>query len=360
MKNIKTTNIQKRNNPLSVSCSVPIMDHDTVQLAHGAGGRLSADLIDKIFLPRFGNETLNKLEDQATLNLPPGKLAFSTDSFVVDPIFFPGGNIGELAIYGTVNDVAMSGATPLYISVAFILEEGLPMKDLHRIVVSMEIAAEKAGVQIVTGDTKVVNKGSCDKIFINTTGIGILPEDVYISASNLQPGDKIILSGTVADHGMAVMTSREGLSFQTRVKSDTAPLNGIVKNILEITKDIRAMRDPTRGGVATTLNEFAAASNVGIQLYDSNIPVNPDVEGACEILGIDPLYVANEGKMIVVVPAYIAGDVLKAVQKVEFGKDAVIIGEVIDSHPGMVVVKTPLGANRIVDMPIGEQLPRIC
>jgi len=342
-----------------LSCPMPIMDHDTVQLAHGAGGRLSANLIDKIFLPRFGNETLNKLEDQATLDFPAGKLAFSTDSFVVDPIFFPGGNIGELAVYGTVNDVAMSGATPLYISAAFILEEGLPMKDLHRIVVSMEIATKKAGVQIVTGDTKVVNKGSCDKIFINTTGIGILPEDVNISASNLQPGDMIILSGTVADHGMAIMTSREGLSFQSRVKSDTAPLNGIVKNILEVTKDIRAMRDPTRGGVATTLNEFADASNVGIQLYD-NIPVSPDVEGACEILGIDPLYVANEGKMIVVVPAYMAKDVLKAVQKDEFGKEAVIIGEITEDHPGMVVIKTPLGVNRIVDMPIGEQLPRIC
>ncbi len=343
----------------NLSCPMPIMDHDTVQLAHGAGGRLSANLIDKIFLPRFGNETLNKLEDQATLDFPAGKLAFSTDSFVVDPIFFPGGNIGELAVYGTVNDVAMSGATPLYISAAFILEEGLPMKDLHRIVVSMEIATKKAGVQIVTGDTKVVNKGSCDKIFINTTGIGILPEDVNISASNLQPGDMIILSGTVADHGMAIMTSREGLSFQSRVKSDTAPLNGIVKNILEVTKDIRAMRDPTRGGVATTLNEFADASNVGIQLYD-NIPVSPDVEGACEILGIDPLYVANEGKMIVVVPAYMAKDVLKAVQKDEFGKEAVIIGEITEDHPGMVVIKTPLGVNRIVDMPIGEQLPRIC
>ncbi len=342
-----------------LSCPMPIMDHTTIQLAHGAGGRLSADLVEKIFLPRFGNKTLNKLEDQATLDFPNGKLAFSTDSFVVSPIFFPGGNIGELAVYGTVNDVAMSGATPLYISVAFIIEEGLPIEDLHRIALSMEAAAKKAGVEIVTGDTKVVNKGSCDKIFINTTGIGVLQDDIHISASNLHPGDKIILSGTIADHGMAVMTSREGLSFQSRVKSDTAPLNGIVKNILQVTKEVSAMRDPTRGGVATTLNEFASASNVGIQLYD-NIPVNPDVKGACEVLGIDPLTVANEGKLIVVVPSKLANKVLHAVQKDEYGKDAVIIGEVTDKHPRTVVIKTPLGANRIVDMPIGEQLPRIC
>lgn len=343
----------------NLSCPVPIMDHKTVQLAHGAGGRLSAELIDKVFLPHFGNETLNKLEDQATLDIPSGKLAFSTDTFVVDPIFFPGGNIGELAVNGTVNDVAMSGATPLYISVAFILEEGLLIEDLHQITLSMETAAKKADVQIVTGDTKVVNKGSCDKIFINTTGIGVVPNGVNISASNLRPGDKIILSGTIADHGMAVMTSREGLSFQTRVKSDTAPLNGIVKNILSVSKDVRAMRDPTRGGLATSLNEFAAASNVGIQLYD-NLPVNPDVMGACEVLGIDPLYVANEGKLVVVVPAEIADDVLQAVQRDEFGVNAVIIGEATEDHPGIVVIKTPLGANRIVDMPIGEQLPRIC
>ncbi len=341
------------------SCPMPILDHETIQIAHGAGGRLSADLVEKIFLPRFENETLNKLEDQAILDFPNGKLAFSTDSFVVSPIFFPGGNIGELAVYGTVNDVAMSGATPLYISVAFILEEGFPIADLHRIVCSMESAAKKAGVRIVTGDTKVVNKGSCDQIFINTTGIGVLEKDINISASNLQPGDKIILSGTIADHGMAVMTSREGLSFQTRVKSDTAPLNGIVKNILEVTKEVHAMRDPTRGGVATSLNEFAAASNVGIQLYDT-IPVNPDVMGACEVLGIDPLTVANEGKLVVVVPSEYSDSVLRAVQEDEFGRQAVIIGEVTDKHPKMVVMKTPLGANRIVDMPIGEQLPRIC
>ncbi len=350
------TNLKLEN----LSCPVPIMDHDTVQLAHGAGGQLSADLIDKIFLPRFGNETLNKLEDQATLEFSGGKLAFSTDSFVVDPIFFPGGNIGELAVNGTVNDVAMSGATPLYISVAFILEEGLSMEDLHRIALSMEVTANNAGVRIVTGDTKVVNKGSCDKIFINTTGIGVIPDGVNISASNLHLGDKIILSGTVADHGMAVMTSREGLSFQTRVKSDTAPLNGLVKAMIETSEKIHAMRDPTRGGVATTLNEFASASNVGIRLYNDQIPVNPDVQGACEILGIDPLYVANEGKLIAVVSEKASTHILAAMKNHEFGKDAVIIGEVISDHPGIVTMETGLGANRIIDMPVGEQLPRIC
>ena len=336
------------------------MDHKTIQLAHGAGGQLSNDLIDTLFLPRFANKTLEAMEDQAVLDFPENRLSFSTDTFVVDPIFFPGGNIGELAINGTVNDVAMCGANPLFLSVAFILEEGFPMEDLHQILISMEIAAKRASVTIVTGDTKVVNKGSCDKIFINTTGIGVLDHDLNISAGNLQVGDKIIVSGTLADHGMAVMTSREGLSFQSRVKSDTASLNGLINTMLKVSKNIHALRDPTRGGAATTLNEFARSSNVGISLIEENIPVKPDVKGACEILGIDPLYVANEGKLIAVASDEDSLNILAAMTNHPLGKDAVIIGEVVSNHPGMVTMKTGLGANRIVDMPVGEQLPRIC
>ncbi|MAG21663.1 MAG: hydrogenase expression/formation protein HypE [Candidatus Marinimicrobia bacterium] len=344
----------------NLSCPLPIMDHDTVQLAHGAGGKLSSQLIEMLFLSRFSNKTLDALEDQAVLEFPGKRLSFSTDTFVVDPIFFPGGTIGELAINGTVNDVAMCGAEPLYLSVGFILEEGLPMELLHRILVSMEAAAKKANITIVTGDTKVVNKGSADKIFINTTGIGVLNHDLNLSAGNLLEGDKIILSGTLADHGMAVMTSREGLSFQTQVKSDTAALNGLVKSMLKTSDEIHAMRDPTRGGAATTLNEFAGQSSLGIEIYGEKIPVRPEVQGACEVLGIDPLYVANEGKLIAVVAPQAAKSVLATMQKHEFGKDAVIIGEVVSGHPGIVTMKTGLGAQRIVDMPVGEQLPRIC
>ncbi|NQV14768.1 hydrogenase expression/formation protein HypE [bacterium] len=344
----------------ALSCPVPILSHDKVQLAHGAGGKLSNEMIDKIFLPRFFNSTLKKMEDQAILDNPGGRIAFSTDTFVVDPIFFPGGDIGDLAINGTVNDVAMSGAVPKFLSVGFILEEGLPFETLHRIVLSMERAAKKAGVQIVTGDTKVVNRGSCDKLFINTTGIGFVPDDIHISASNLKPGDQILLSGTLGDHGMAVMTSREGLSFQSTVNSDTAGLSHLVKDMLGVSSEIHAMRDPTRGGVAASLNEFAVSSNVGIQIYGDRIPVRENVRGACEILGIDPLYVANEGKLIAVVPPEIVDDMLSAIKANPLGKAAVILGEVTEKHPGIVSLGTGLGVNRIVDMPIGEQLPRIC
>jgi len=346
--------------PESLSCPVPIMDHDTIQLAHGAGGRLSAQLIETLFLPRFGNDMLDRLEDQATLNLPLGQISFSTDTYVVDPIFFPGGNIGELAVNGTVNDVAMNGATPLYLSVGFVLEEGLAIETLHRVVLSMESAAKKAGVRIVTGETKVVNKGSCDKLYINTSGIGVIPEGIQISASHCQPGDQVLLSGTIADHGMAVLTSRKGLSFQSRVKSDTAALNGLVKTMLDVTQNIHALRDPTRGGVATTLNEFASSSGVGIRLDGNTIPVKPDVQGACEILGIDPLYVANEGKLIAIVPQPDAEAVLEAMRSTDVGRDACIIGEVVAEHPRTVTITTGLGGQRIVDMPVGEQLPRIC
>jgi len=346
--------------PEALSCPVPILSHDTVQLAHGAGGKLSSEMIEKIFLPRFSNTTLEKMEDQAVLDNPGGRIAFSTDTFVVDPIFFPGGDIGDLAINGTVNDVAMSGAQPKFMSVGFILEEGLPFETLHRVVLSMEKAAKIAGVEIVAGDTKVVNRGSCDKLFINTTGIGFVPDNVHISASNLKSGDKILISGTLADHGMAVMTTREGLSFQSTVTSDTAGLNHLVSDILSVSNDIHAMRDPTRGGLATSLNEFAASSQIGIQLYGDTIPVKENVRGACEILGIDPLYVANEGKLVVVVPPEIADEVLAVMRRNSLGKDSVIVGEVTEKHPGIVAMSTGLGANRIVDMPVGEQLPRIC
>jgi hydrogenase expression/formation protein HypE len=343
-----------------MSCPLPLMDHDTIQLAHGAGGLLSSDLIEKLILPRFTCSELEKLEDQAVLDLPPGRLAFSTDTFVVSPIFFPGGDIGELAVNGTVNDVAMSGAKPAALSAGFVLEEGFPLADFHRVLCSMETAAAKAGVRIVTGDTKVVGRGSCDKIFINTSGVGVIPEGVRLSAGSLEPGDVIILSGSLADHGMAVMTVREGLSFRTTVVSDTAALNGLVDSILAAGPGTRTLRDPTRGGAATTLNEFARASRVGIKLTESTLVVRDDVAGACEILGIDPLYVANEGKLIAVVRSAEAEAVLAAMRAHEYGKDAAIIGRVVSDHPGRVAIQTGLGAERIVDMPVGEQLPRIC
>ena len=347
-------------NPEDFSCPLPIMEYETIQLAHGSGGRLSAELVSRFFLPRFGNETLNRLEDQAVVDFPQGRLALTTDSFVVDPLFFPGGDIGDLAINGTVNDVCMSGATPLYLAAAFIIEEGLPMATLHRILLSMEKAAKSAGVQIVTGDTKVVNRGCCDKLFITTTGVGRVPAGANISAANLQAGDKIILSGSISDHGMAILTSREGLSFASRVQSDTAALNGLVARMLQASPTIHAMRDPTRGGLATTLNEFAAASGVGIVLQEAAIPVRPEVRGACEVLGIDPMYVANEGKLVAVVPGEVADTVVAAMRSHPLGREAAIIGEVVAENRGMVVMRNALGAQRIVDTPVGEQLPRIC
>ncbi|MDH4331299.1 MAG: hydrogenase expression/formation protein HypE [Desulfobulbaceae bacterium] len=336
------------------------MEYETIQLAHGSGGRLSAELVSRFFLPRFGNETLDRLEDQAVVDFPQGRLALTTDSFVVDPLFFPGGDIGDLAINGTVNDVCMSGATPLYLAVAFIIEEGLPMTTLHRVLLSMERAAKTAGVQIVTGDTKVVNRGCCDKLFITTTGVGRVPDKLNVSAANLKIGDRVILSGTIADHGMAILTSREGLSFESRVKSDTASLNGLVEQMLHVSSAIHAMRDPTRGGLATTLNEFAAASRVGIMLEETAIPVRPEVRGACEVLGIEPMYVANEGKLVAVVPQEVADRMVAVMRSHHLGREARVIGEVVADNPGLVAMRTVLGAHRIIDMPVGEQLPRIC
>ncbi len=348
------------NFPEGLSCPVPKTDYDTIQLAHGAGGRLTAELVEKFFLPRFDNPILQKLEDQAQLEFGGGRLAFTTDSFVVDPIFFPGGDIGELAVNGTVNDLAMSGAEPLWLSVGFILEEGLPLEELHRVLLSMEQAAKAAGVQIVTGDTKVVNKGTCDKLYINTSGIGRIPAGVELGAHRIRPGDKILLSGTIADHGMAVLTSRKGLAFETRVQSDTAALNDLVQTMLATGGAIKALRDPTRGGVAATLNEFAKAAGVGMRIEEETLPVRPEVKGACEVLGLDPLYVANEGKLVAVVAAQDAEQILTAMRQHPLGKEAVLLGEVVADHPGIVSLRTLLGVERIVDMPVGEQLPRIC
>jgi hydrogenase expression/formation protein HypE len=279
---------------------------------------------------------------------------------VVSPVFFPGGNIGELAVNGTVNDLSVGGARPLYLSAGFVLEEGFPLADLETIVMSMAAAARKAGVLIVTGDTKVVGKGQCDGIFINTSGVGTLREEVDLSCRNLQSGDSIILSGSAGDHGMAIMTSREGLSFQSQISSDCASLNSMIAVILDAVPAVHAMRDPTRGGVAATLNELAVSSSVGIEINETAIPVKPDVRGACELLGIDPLHVANEGKLVLAVAAGDAGKVLDVMHSTEEGRDAVIIGSVVDLHPGMVVMRTAFGSRRIVDLPLGEQLPRIC
>lgn len=345
---------------ISFSCPLPIMKHTTIQLAHGSGGKLSAELMATMILPRFANQALNRLNDQAVLSLPPGRIAFSTDTYVVDPIFFPGGTIGELAINGTVNDVAMAGAVPLYLSVGLILEEGLAMETLHKILVSMEQAAAKAGVQVVTGDTKVVPRGKCDKLFINTSGLGLVPEGLELDASLLRPGDQIIVSGTVGDHGLAVLTSREQLSFKSQIESDTAALHGLVALMLRHSKQIRVLRDPTRGGVATSLNEFAGVAKLGIVIDEALIPVRPAVRGACEVLGLDPLTVANEGKLLAVVARQDAEGLLFAMRDHDLGREARIIGEVVDGHHGLVALRTGLGVKRILDMPVAEQLPRIC
>ncbi|MBA7610698.1 Carbamoyl dehydratase HypE [subsurface metagenome] len=330
-----------------------------VLLAHGSGGKLSHDLIGKNFVPAFGNPILNKLDDSAVFELS-GRLAFTTDSFIVSPIFFPGGDIGKLAVNGTVNDLAMIGAIPLYLSLSFIIEEGFLIAELEKVVNSIHQAADEAGVKIVTGDTKVVNRGSADKLFINTSGIGIVSPGVDISGANAIPGDKVIVSGSLGDHGIAVLSQREGLKFQVPIESDCAPLNKLVAEILETSANIHCLRDPTRGGLATTLNEFAEQSQVGIRIEEESIPINKAVLAACELLGFDPLYVANEGKLAAVVTPSDADKVLAKMRQNQYGTEANIIGEVVNEHPGKVVMKTCLGSSRIVDMPVGELLPRIC
>lgn len=331
-------------------------------MGHGSGGQLSHELISSLFVKYFSNIILNEQTDAAVLTIPSENLAFTTDSFVVDPIFFPGGDIGKLAVAGTVNDVAVSGAKPLYLSTSFILEEGFPFADLEIIVKSMAEEAKKAGVLIVTGDTKVVNRGKCDKIFINTTGIGLLPADrkEIGSGKKITAGDKIIINGTIADHGMCIMATREDIRFKTDIVSDCACLNHLIQEALDVSKNIHFMRDATRGGLATVLCEMAQSKSLGIEVYEEKLPVNENVRGMCELLGFDPLYVANEGKVMMVVGEEDADKVLKTLRKNKLGKEAAIIGEVVEEHKGKAWLTTGIGGRRIIDMLAGEQLPRIC
>lgn len=351
----------------SWTCPLPLRDYPNVVLGHGGGGKLSAELVENIFVPAFNNRTLDNLGDSAVLDFsggltenPGARFAFSTDSYVVQPLFFRGGCIGDLAVNGTVNDLAMSGAQPVVLSAGFIIEEGLPMETLGKIVAAMSQAAQKAGVQIVTGDTKVVERGKGDGVFINTSGIGVVPNGVNISAARAQAGDVVIVSGEIGLHGIAIMSEREGLEFEAAILSDCAPLNNLVQEMLSVTTAIHVLRDPTRGGVATSLNEIAKAANVGIRIYENRLPIPVLVKSACEILGLDPLYVANEGKLLAILPRTHAEKVLLRMQQQKTGKNAVIIGEVTNEHRGMVVAETVLGATRVVDVPLGEQLPRIC
>lgn len=352
---------------LGGACPIPISDYPTVQMAHGGGGRLSQMLIEKLFVPAFDNPVLKTLHDGAVLGLhggdgvDTGRLAFSTDSFVVRPLFFPGGDIGSLAVHGTVNDVAMCGAKPLAISAGFILEEGLPMEDLWRIVESMRDAAIEAAVHVVTGDTKVVDRGKGDGVYINTTGVGLLRQGVDIAPDGARIGDKVLLSGAIAEHGIAIMSVRENLEFETRLETDSAALYPLVELLLdELPGDLHVLRDPTRGGVASALNEIAGQSKTGILLDEEAVPLAEEVRGACEILGFDPLYVANEGKCLAVVAPELADRALELWRSHPLGAQAAIVGEVVGDHPGSVVLRSTIGGLRVVDMLSGEQLPRIC
>lgn len=339
-----------------------------ITLAHGSGGRAMHELVEGLFLEYFRNPILEALEDQAIFDVAndngPARIAFSTDSYVVTPIFFPGGDIGKLAVNGTINDIAMSGAEPRYLSAGFILEEGFPIADLKRVLESMRDAANEAGIQIVTGDTKVVEKGTADKLFINTAGIGVLHAPLGLSAANARPGDQVIVSGTIGDHGTTILIARGELELETEIESDTAPLHSLVGEIFQEAgsdfEAIHCLRDPTRGGVATTLNEIAFSSQVCIEIREDRLPIREEVHGACEILGLDPLYVANEGKLIAIVKATIADKVVDRMKQHKYGKDAGIIGEVKAAPAGIVSMITGLGGTRIVDMLTGEQLPRIC
>lgn len=345
------------------SCPVPFTQYDRVLLGHGSGGRLSAELVHRLFLPAFHNEALARLDDQAVCSLAPhadARVAFTTDSYVVRPIFFPGGDIGSLAVHGTVNDLAMGGAVPLFLSAAFILEEGLPIDDLKRIVASMQKACTEAGVILVTGDTKVVDRGKGDQVFITTSGVGIVPPGRALTASACRPGDRIIVSGTIGDHGIAIMSVREGLEFETALESDSASLAGLTQAMLAACPEIRCMRDPTRGGVSSALHEMAAAADVGITMIESAIPVRPEVRGACEILGLDILYVANEGKLLAIVPPEAADGLLAVMRAHPLGRKAAVIGDIVAEHSGMVVMRSLVGGTRVVTMLAGEQLPRIC
>jgi hydrogenase expression/formation protein HypE len=347
------------------ACPAPLRDYPHVILGHGGGGSLSRDLIEGIFLAAFSNPLLDRLGDSTVLDLTAdlghgGRLAVSTDSYVVRPLFFPGGSIGDLAVNGTVNDLAMSGARPLVLTAGFILEEGLPLAELAAVVERMAVAARAAGVRIVAGDTKVVERGRGDGVYINTSGIGVVPDGVAVGRQPVQPGDAVLCSGTIGDHGMAIMSVREGLAFDAAIESDSAPLHGLVAAMLAVCPEIRMLRDPTRGGVATSLNEIASLAGVGIEIDEEAIPVNPPVAAACEILGLDPLQVANEGKLLAIVPATAAERVLAAMRGHEHGRNALTLGRVVAEHPRLVVMKTAIGGTRVIPLPIGEQLPRIC
>jgi hydrogenase expression/formation protein HypE len=332
---------------------------DSILLAHGSGGKLSHELVEKKFLPFLANPALNKLDDSAIFETS-GRLAFTTDGYVVNPISFPGGDIGKLAVCGTVNDLAMNGAKPLYLSLSAIIEEGFLLSELEKIVQSIKKAAEEAEVSIIAGDTKVVNRGQADKLFITTSGVGIISPGVDISGANARAGDKVLLSGTIGDHGIAVMSQREGLRFSMTLESDCAPLNKLVSQMMEVSSRIHCLRDPTRGGLATTLNELAQQSKVGIVIDEARIPVKDEVKAACELLGLDPIYVANEGKLVAIADPADADRILTQMKKNSYGRNAAIIGEVTAEHTGKVVMKTKLGPSRIVDMLSGELLPRIC
>lgn len=342
------------------TCPAPLRDHDRIVMGHGGGGTLSAELVEHLFVPAFGNDVLSELGDSARLPASGERLAFSTDSFVVRPLFFPGGSIGDLAVNGTVNDLAMAGARPLFLSCGFILEEGVELAVVARVAEAFGAAARAAGVTVATGDTKVVEAGHGDGVFINTAGIGRIPDGVDIHPRRARPGDVILVSGAIGVHGVAIMSVREGLEFGVEIESDTAPLGDLVANLLAACPDIHVLRDPTRGGLATTLNEIAAASGVGVALEEDALPVPDTVANACALLGLDPLYVANEGKLVAFVPPDRADACLAALRAHPLGKEAVAVGRCVPDHPGMVVSATGLGGTRVVDMPLGEQLPRIC
>lgn len=350
--------------PMTGACALPPSRYEQITLGHGSGGRMSAQLLAEVFLPALGNPVLSALEDQAVVPFGAGtdgaRLALTTDSFVVRPLFFPGGDIGRLAVHGTVNDLAVGGARPLYLSAAFILEEGLPLSELKAVAESMSRACREAGVTLVAGDTKVVDRGKGDKLFVATSGVGLVPAGRALSIASARPGDKILLSGTIADHGMAVLSVRESLRFEADILSDTAPLTGLAHALLAACPGLRAMRDPTRGGLAAAANELAAASKAGVRLEEAAIPVKPAVSAACEVLGLDPLYVANEGKLIAVVPPDQAAAALDAARAHPLGRDAAVVGEVVAEHPGLVTMRSRIGGERVVTLLAGEQLPRIC